>query len=162
MVGTSDEMLLYFSYMKSEFSVITSSPTIIVRIRDNIKRGRISEEQKAEWLTLLGCKQIRPRLKFPAIICDRHKRMFDEVSFIKYYMNEKDRADIERKIGACKIYNGTITQRAMKILLKHKKAYIAVERIELPSLWSYEPVLDVLPNDVTSVITKMIGNHFHR
>lgn len=156
MIGTANEMLLYFSYHNDEFSVITTSRPYIVRLRDKLKSDKVGEEKMSEWLTKLGCRQIRPRITMPAIIYDRSGRMFDEKSFVTCRMNEKDVRDITRKIGSCRIMNGYISQRALKILVKQKRAYIAMPRQTFPSIWMYGYFN--APN-VDTMVGKLIENN---
>lgn len=160
MIGTATEMLLYLSYSARDFRKVCSTNETIVRIRSKLGLDRYSEEQMAEWLRTLGCVQIRPRVTVPAIIVSRQKRVFDELTFVKLYLSDDMKKDLERKLEMSSvIYGGYLNERALKIFLKKKKAYIEQPRVVLPSVWSYEPTyaVNVSPN-VANTIGRIIGN----
>jgi hypothetical protein len=161
MIGIANEMLLYLSYSSRDFSKICATKQTLSRIRSHLGTEKYSEEQMAEWLTRLGCNQIRGRVVLPAIIVDRNKRVFDEFTFVKLYMSPFVQKEIERKLGMENIYTseGCLVPRALKIFLKKKKAYVETQRCVLPSVWSYEPAYaeDVSPR-VADTIGRIIGN----
>ena len=119
----------------------------------------------AEWLTRLGCVQIRPQVVLPAIIIDRHKRVFDEHSFLKLYMSPFIEKEIGRKLNMGNIYtsDGTLKPRALKLFLKTKKAHMQYERCVMPSVWSYEPkYADEVSPRIADTIGRIIGNQIPR
>jgi hypothetical protein len=160
MIGTATEMLLYLSYSARDFRKVCSTNETIVRIRSKLGLDKYAEKQMAEWLRTLGCVQIRPSVTIPAIIVSRQKRIFDELTFVRLYLNEEMQKDLERKLEMSSVfYAGYLNERALKIFLKKKKAYIEQPRITLPSVWSYEPSYDtsVSPR-VADTIGRIIGN----
>lgn len=164
MIGTANEMLLYMSYIDPNFVKICSTQKTLIRFRNRVARNAYSEKQMEEWLLKLGCRQIRPEIIIPAIIVNRQKRVFDELTFSKLYLSDELEQDIKRKLNVTWIRtNGYLTYRAMKILLKEKKAYIQTPRLELPSVWSYEPAyMDDIPENISQTIGRLIGNTLPR
>ena len=160
MIGTATEMLLYLSYSARDFRKVCSTNETIVRMRGQLGLDKYGEKQMAEWLRKLGCVQIRPRVVVPAIIIDRNKRKFDELTFVRLYMTDEMKKDLERKLEMSTIFNrGFIHERALKIFLKKKKAYIEQPRVILPSVWSYEPAYAVdVSSRVADTIGRIIGN----
>ena len=160
MIGTATEMLLYLSYSARDFRKICATDETIIRIRSMLGRDKYSEEQMAEWLRAMGCTQIRPRVTVPAIIVSRQKRVFDELTFVKLYLSDDIKKDLERKLEMPKIfYGGYLNERALKIFLKKKKAYIEQPRVVLPSVWSYEPTYaDSVSSRIADTIGRIIGN----
>lgn len=165
MIGTASEMLLYLSYSKRDFAKICATDTTLTRIRSRLGREDYSEDTMYEWLVQLGCSQIRPRVVVPAIIIDRHKRVFDEHSFVKLYMSPFIEKELERKLEIENIYTneGCLHPRALKVFLKMKKAYMKYQRCVLPSVWSYEPsyATEVSPR-IADTIGRIIGNNLPR
>lgn len=160
MIGTATEMLLYLSYSARDFRKVCSTNATIVSIRSKLGREKYSEKQMAEWLRTLGCVQIRPRVTVPAIIVDRSKRVFDEKTFVRLYLNEEMEKDLELKLEMGTVfYGGYLNERALKIFLKKKKAYIEQPRVVLPSVWSYEPsYIDTISPRIADTIGRIIGN----
>jgi hypothetical protein len=161
MIGTATEMLLYLSYSSRDFKKICTTNTTLVRLRSKLGADAYAEETMAEWLKRLGCSQIRPRVVVPAIIIDRHQRVFDEHSFVKLYMSPFVQKEIERKLDMENIYTkeGCLHPRALKIFLRKKKAYMKYQRCVLPSVWLYEPKYstEVSPR-IANTIGRIIGN----
>lgn len=164
MIGTAHEMLIYMSYNDPNFHVVCSTKKSLMRLRNRIIANAFSEEQMEEWLIKLGCKQIRPRFIIPAIIVSRQKRVFDEFTFSKLYLNEELESEIKRKLNTTQIiYGGVLTDRAMRLLLKARKSYIQTPRLILPSVWSYEPIYsENIPEGITNTIGRVIGNSLTR
>jgi hypothetical protein len=161
MIGIANEMLLYLSYSRRDFMKICTTNTTIVRLRSHLGTEKYSEKTMSEWLSRMGCVQIRPRVVVPAIIVDRNKRVFDERTFVKLYMSPFVQKELERKLDMENIYtnDGCLHPRALKVFLKMKKAYIEHQRCVLPSVWSYEPTYstEVSPR-IASTIGRIIGN----
>lgn len=161
MIGIANEMLIYLSYSSRDFSKICATNQTLTRIRSHLGTCKYPESCMAEWLTRLGCVQIRPQVVLPAIIIDRHKRVFDEHSFLKLYMSPFIEKEIGRKLNMENIYtsDGTLKPRALKLFLKTKKAYMQHERCVMPSVWSYEPkYADEVSPRIADTIGRIIGN----
>ena len=161
MIGTANEMLLYLSYSSRDFKKVRESNKSIIKIRNHVSRDEYSEKQMSKMLQQLGCTMIRPRVVVPAIIVDRHKRVFDEYTFIKTYMSPFVEEELKRKLSMEDIYTkeGCLHPRAMTIFLHKKKAYISAPRCVLPSVWSYEPpyASNISPR-IADTIGRIIGN----
>lgn len=161
MIGLADEMLLYLSYSSKDFKKVCCTNYSVIQLRYRLGQGAYGEEQMAEWLTKLGCIQIRPQVVIPAVIIDRHKRVFDEHTFVRLYCTDSMKDDLKRKLNMETIFirGGYLHERALKIFLRKRKAYVDAPRCVLPSVWEFSPAYaeSVSPR-ISQTIGRIIGN----
>jgi hypothetical protein len=164
MIGTSTEMLLYLSYHE-DFNKICGTRRTLVHIRSKLGNNGYSEEQMSEWLQLLGCTCLRESIVIPAVIIDRHGRVFDEHTFVDLFLTDTMKEDLKRKLNMDRLIvkGGYLHERALKIFLRKRKAYVHMQRYTLPSVWLYEPTYgeSVSPR-LYETIGRLIGNQLPR
>lgn len=159
MIGTSFEMLLYFSYVHGTAEVLGMSHQRLTAYRDRIARQNIDEDVVIKHLTKLSCTCIRPQVIVPAVIRDKSGRLFDENTYARLFLTEDIEKDICRKLKkdrAGLTYGGHLIERAYKIFLKTKSAHFEQPRITLPSVWSFDPYFEI-PNHISTTVGRMIG-----
>lgn len=160
MIGTSFEMLLYFSLFHQTGLKLGLSPNRMFAMRKRIKLMNYREETVIEYLTKLDCTCVREKALIPAIVRDKKGRIFDEVTFTRLYLTDEIAADICRKlksnIGNIYVHKGMLTDRALKIFLKTKGAHKEQDRVVLPSVWKYDPYCEV-SDRLSDYVGRIIG-----
>lgn len=161
MIGTSYEMLLYFSHLHSTGLKLGFSPTRMYELRKRIKRMNYGEDTIIEYLKKLDCTCVREKVLVPAIIRDKKGRIFDEITFTRLYLSEDIAKDICRKQRLSDtrwlyVRKGMLTDRALKIFLKTKGAHKVQERVVLPSVWKYDPFYEITDR-LSDYVGRIIG-----
>lgn len=160
MIGTSYEMLLYFSYQHSTCERLGLHPQRLTRMRNRISFKAYPEEDIIALLTKLDCKCIRPQIVLPAVVQDRFGKMFDENTFIKLFLTQEvaDKWNVSRPNALSKItQNQFVDIATLKHLVRTRRAKIVQARMILDSVWSYEPIDTTFDNEKIVQVRKILG-----
>lgn len=153
MVGTSSEMLLLLSYKHETAARLGVTTQRLQGIRNRVSAHNYSEEAVVEMLSRLDCKCIRPKRIIPAVIQDKNGRIFTEQTFARMFFSQEfaDKWGVSYTYQKAAIDRGDFMNKPLlKHLLHSKRAWIVEERVELDSIWSYEPI-EVLMDDAKIV-----------
>lgn len=160
MIGTSTELLLYFSYQNSTKDILKLTNKRLRLLRRNLSRRTISEEMMSDYLIKLGCRRIRPRVTMPCIVKDKNGRLFDEYTFVKLFFThelaDKYGVNYDRVMQIAN-RNNSINQPLFRHLLKSKRAWIILDRMTIDSVWSYEPIELTFTSDKVIQINGMLA-----
>jgi len=159
MIGTSAEMLLFFTYSHETAARLGVTMHRLIRIRERVSHNNYSEDALVEMLSKLECKCIRPRVVIPAIVRDQTGRLFDEHTFVRLFLKQELADKYGMDFVAMKKVNNRgdfIDHALFQHLLHSKRASVAVPRTTLPSVWSYEPVTHMIDDDEIVNIHRML------
>lgn len=159
MIGTASEMLLFFAYRKETAAILGVTLERLRGIRTRVSNHNYSEEALVEMLEKLECKCIRPKYILPAVVKDKEGRIFTEQTFARTYFTqefaEKWGVNYNRIMAALKrgMY---MNKPLLKHLLRSKRAWIIEDRVELDSVWSYEPIETVMSDAKIVDVRRML------
>lgn len=160
MIGTSTEMLLYFSYQDSTKDILKMTHKRVKSLRYSLSRRLVCEETMCDYLTKLGCRCIRPRVTLPCIVKDKNGRLFDEYTFVKLFFThelaDKYGVDYNNTMNIAK-NNRSINRPLFRHLLKSKRAWIILDKMTIDSVWSYEPIELTITSDKVIQINGMLA-----
>ena len=159
MIGTSAEMLLFFTYSHEAAARLGVTFSRLTRIRERVSHNNYSEDALVEMLSKLDCKCIRPRVVMPAVVRDQNGHIFDEHTFVRLFLKQELADKYGADFAALKKVNNrgdSIDSAMFKHLLHSKRASVVAPRMVLPSVWSYEPVTHMIDDDEIVNIHRML------
>lgn len=153
MIGTASEMLLFFSYKHETAERLGVSIQRLRRMRTRVEAHNFSEETLVDMLSKLDCKCIRPAYTIPAVIQDGKGRLYSEDEYARLYLTQKfaDKWEFSLPYTLGALTAGKFLRKdILKHLVRSKGAKIVEDRMEMESIWVYDPI-DYLFDDAKIV-----------
>lgn len=154
MIGTSFEMLYYLSNIHDVRINLCASRKRMNKLREQIVRQSIDEDEVIGMLEHLDCKMIRPKYILPAIIEDRYGKKYNERSFVKGCCTDEEKKSIRFLSSTSQLVKN---DDRLKELVKQKRGKFIEHRLTTPSVWSYEPEVETWSSTQSNIVHRILG-----
>ena len=143
MFGTGYELLYYFSFDNNARLKIGILPQQAVNFRKHVVAHWYCEERITEWLTTLGCTQIRPQVIVPAVLRSKKGKLYTERTVLAVLKPEDytryDIVQIRNRLRRKK--TNMPDEKFIRHVCRHGHFTKIIDRVVMPSVWEYCPVM---------------------